>query len=466
MERNSTLLSLLVVILLFLPLISRGAGLQYYPVNISSSGAIDYSSPPSPPLPISDFYSAWNSNYRVDTNFEAYLSGASFNFEGFFSGLYNQFLKELETIQFDGSYASTPITWGKPTYSPGEPIGSGILETVADFVVYQDSNGVVYYKNKSGTIFGNNDKIANEIEGALNSLPSGGGIVYIKSASSQYVVPNRIEIEGSNVILAGGGWGTVIRLADNAPRPSEPSTIFVAGWNGAQKVIVRDLMVDGNKDVNDDTSFRAIWCQEGSNFACINTKVIDARRYALYSTASSRVYFVDDVTIDSGWNNIEPARSSWSAVIGCYVQGHSDVGISTWGSQNLVFANNVVILPRAVGEGYNDANWGIGVEPEGGYPTHNILIKNNVCSYHNATDSPHHPTWDAGEGIWVMDYGLTYNVIIDGNICIENNRWGIRFEYDDLLANAVVCNNNASRNGIAGIDTSGRPGIILRNNVE
>lgn len=447
------------VTLAILALTVSSVGSQSFNTFITSSGAIQYPGPPEPPQPPSgEYYDTWESNYQVETNFLEYLSGSTFDFNGFFDNLYTKFLRELETTVFGAGYERPALDYGSPTYVAGEPIliNGSTLESIADYVVYQDENGYVYYKDSSGTAYGGGDTIPDEINTAISLTPD-NGIVFIKAGNYTVDSSSLISFSArSNLIIAGEGWNTTLRLADGV------NWTPIRGTSGCQNIIVRDLMIDANMAGNPNVTYTyGIDFTGGTprNILIENIEVANARRMGIVTREGNYIYFINNVVVNSGWNNMEHIRCSWGAAIGNYLQGHRDVGLSTWGSNNLVVANNIAVNPIHDGLGYNDANWGIAEETQGGgnfRDSYNIIFRNNIADEHNV--APASEPW-RGSGLVVMGSSQTpagsYNIIVDGNIMRNNNRAGLLVvadsKYASLDSTIVIVNNYASGNDVYGL---------------
>jgi len=445
--------------------------------TLSSSGEIQYPQPPS-----QDYYSIWETRYRVDTDFPDYFTGLAFNFTGFFENLYTRFLQELETTVYGVGYQRPSLNYGSPTYNAGDPIlvNESSLESRANYVVYQDQSGYVYYKDSLGVTYGGGDTIPNEISTAISLTPN-GGIVFIK-AGTYRIDSNSLIVFSTrtNLIIAGEGWNTTFQLADSV------NWTPIRGTSGCQRIIVRDLMIDMNMAGNPDVTYTyGIDFTGGTprNILIENVKVVNARRMGIVTREGNYVYFINDVVLNSGWNNMEHIRVSWGAAIGNYLQDARDVGYSTWGSHNIVVANNFAVGGIHDRLGFNDANWGLALENHGGgnatpVDSHDIVFRNNIAEGHNASDSTE--PWK-GTGIWIMGSDLpgtgSYNVIVDGNVMRYNNRAGLVItpdnKYPDLGNTIVAVNNYASGNNIYNVNSQNygnyviqRTGVLQSNNVE
>lgn len=433
---------------LSLPLVAYSSSLV---PSISSLGVVTYPPIPPPQPPVDGNYSdLWENDYRVDSKFLDYLSGSTFDFSGFFSQLYNRFLKELETTTFGTGYTRPTLDYGSATYTAGSAVGN--LESVADYMCTTEA----------------------EIRNAL-TLAVSGDIIFVKAGT--YDISPILFSSKSNLIIAGEGWNTVLRLKDGE------NSYALRGMD-SNNIIVRDLTIDGNRANNPMVStdlfeFRGA----SSNILIENVQILHARRIGIDLYDGTRLYTINSVSKDNGWNNHQYTRSSWAVTIGNYFEDARDVSTSTWASNNLVIANNLAVYGIHDGLGYNDANWGIGVEPQGGgspIDTYNVIIRNNIASDHNQADSTE--PWK-GTGIWITGSGDpvgtpgtfgSYNIIIDGNTVENNNMRGIFVENDAKYpdgSNIVVVNNNASGNDVYNIGPPNygdyvilRSGVIQSNN--
>lgn len=400
--------------------------------TVPSHGSISY--PPQ-----NDYYSLWSSDYRVETDFLNYLTG-SFDYTGLFDNLYNKFLVELETTTFGEGYQTPTLNYGSPTYNPGDPVGN--LESIATYVV----------------------DTTDEISQAITSAQS-GDIIFIKAGN--YTTSGIIFGDKSDIIIAGEGWNTVLRLEDNK------NSYVLSGRGDCNNIIIRDLTIDGNRVNNPaETGLDALEFRSNpSNILIENVKVLNARHMGINVYYGTKLYTINCVSIDSGWNTFQYTRCTWSAAIGNYMRYSRDVAMSTWESNSLVYANNICVYGIHDYLGFNDANWGIGVESEHEeVPSYNIVLRNNVCSEHNQAGPDE--SWK-GHGIHIMD--LSYNITIDGNTAENNNRAGIYVapsDYYPVGSTIVICNNYAKGNNIYNMPEEAwygnivvlRDGVILYNN--
>ncbi|HET9283175.1 MAG TPA: glycosyl hydrolase family 28-related protein [Candidatus Angelobacter sp.] len=81
------------------------------------------------------------------------------------------------------------------------------------------------------------------IQAAINDLPSNGGAVYVPAGT--YVISSSITIP-SNVTLYGAGPATIIQLA-NGVNSQYAITNTHAATTGDTNIVIRDLIIDGNK---------------------------------------------------------------------------------------------------------------------------------------------------------------------------------------------------------------------------
>ncbi|MCD6166178.1 right-handed parallel beta-helix repeat-containing protein, partial [bacterium] len=80
-----------------------------------------------------------------------------------------------------------------------------------------------------------------EIEQAINDLPSTGGIVYLLEGT--YYISSSIDITKSNVSLIGSGWSTKLYLIDGA---NTDVIVLGDGSNSYEGITIANLQIDGN----------------------------------------------------------------------------------------------------------------------------------------------------------------------------------------------------------------------------
>jgi hypothetical protein len=328
----------------------------------SYQAVFESTSPPvyTVPIPNTTKYQNWALTMRVSTDFMSYVSGTSFNFTGFFDHQYSLFLAELDAVPWSNLQTYTPNepTWSPPSYQAGAPINGGSLKDVA-----LAGAGIVV---SSGT--------ADDINNAINSLSSSQWLVYVEEG----VYDGEVVISRPYTVLAGAGWNTVVRKTANYYQ-----AIRVIG--SANNVIIRDLTVDGNYPFGQaDMPSRGMTIVancEGGRMMIENTFSFSEWAFGPNLHNGPEGYMINNAASGCGANTFEITYSTQQAAIGNYGREWVDVGISTWGSNNVIVAQNMLEDPVAPhGGAYTRINAAIMVEGFGGDTSYNILIRDNHAS--------------------------------------------------------------------------------------
>jgi len=180
-------------------------------------------------------------------------------------------------------------------------IEPGSVESTATYIVFQDSDGVVYYRKPDGDVVTDGDTRADEIQEVLDAInTAGGGKVFIRKGV--YLIYSTLRIY-SYTIVEGEGWGTVLKRPDNTNYTAYPEiTVYYPqilvdnGWN----VIIRNLKIDGNAGQNTYQS------TDGGNIGIL----IDESHYCR----------VENVAVENTWGDGINVRDSEDIhIVGCYI---------------------------------------------------------------------------------------------------------------------------------------------------
>lgn len=248
------------------------------------------------------------------------------------------------------------------------------------------------------------------IQAAIDDLPTGGGVVYIKEGT--YSISTAIEIQKSNAALFGAGAATVITLADS----SDDHCIEMGdGTNTYTNIVVADLKVDGNS-ANNTGSILGI--------------------YAKASVTDSRVQrcWVDDT---NDYGIVLGLNSDKNIVTECTVSNCGDAGIYVNGStKGNTVSNNTCYTNKTAGIITHVAN---------------NVISNNIC---------YGTVQDAGGDSYGIAVAGEGNVV-DGNYCNDNESAEI---YVGLAwRNNLISNNFCLRGDGHGIHYRGVDGTVSGN---
>ena len=214
-------------------------------------------------------------------------------------------------------------------------VEQGSSEEPATCIVFQDSDGVVYYRKSSGDVITDGDTIADEIQQALDYVSSaGGGKVFIRRGV--YLIYSTLRIY-SYTTVEGEGWGTVLKRPDNTNYTAYPEiTVYypMVVIDNAQNVLVRNLRIDGNAGRNTYQS------TDGGNIGIL----IDESHYCR----------VENLMVSETWGDGINIRDSEDVhVVGCYI--HNTRYVVTPFKAMAIGGSIFVYVERTFADGYDGA---------------------------------------------------------------------------------------------------------------
>lgn len=250
-----------------------------------------------------------------------------------------------------------------------------------------------------------------EIQPAIDDLPAGGGVVYVKEGA--YETTATITIPSDNISLIGAGRSTIIR----------PDSVTGISANNQLAVTIEGIYFDGtNAGALDnailltgasttDCFIRACWF---SNFTsdCI-----------FIHTNATRISILECFFITNGAAGVHSITDGRILVNSCFFEDCWN-SISVGNSDASVINNNIII---------SDSSDSIYIPQD----TSNIIITNNVCSS------------GTGSGIRLVGVGImpNENNIVMNNVCKDNTGWGIRISTAATFRTIIVgnqCYNNTA----------------------
>jgi len=267
-----------------------------------------------------------------------------------------------------------------------------------------------------------------EINAAINALPSSGGTVLLLEGT--YNIASSITILSDNITLAGVGHATKIFLVGGADcHPiqvgDESSTI--------SNCVVRDLQVDGNKD-NQSSGGRGIYLNGASGAEILNSAVINCY---VHDTFAEGIY-VDYCNNCKILHNTCEATSLWGIYLGqsykCAVIGNICLscyeGIGVRGGNNII-ASNVC----------DSCTPYYGIRLINAYDC--IAIGNSVSNC-------------GSDGINLY---RAYRCVVVGNRCADNGGYGINV--CDAYSNTnLIGKNHLTLNDAGGLNDAGTNTVI------
>ncbi len=198
-----------------------------------------------------------------------------------------------------------------------------------------------------------NDNIQNCIDSVLND---GGGLVFVRAGA--YTVSRYIHIWGNNLVLQGAGPATKIRVANGA----QTSGVVVGpvspmnpdedpSGKPVENVVIRDLIIDGNKEGQSDESWRrpldyimvsGITIRYAKNVTVDNVTVINGRSAGILVEKSTDGFLLDNVNLEqSAFDGFSCNKSRHGNVTNSRFRKNLLAGITaTCDCSDNIFSNN------------------------------------------------------------------------------------------------------------------------------
>ncbi|MBA7638112.1 hypothetical protein ES703_45764 [subsurface metagenome] len=260
---------------------------------------------------------------------------------------------------------------------------------------------------------GTNDHV--QIQAAIDALPASGGRVMLSEGT--FSVSTNIALK-SYTTLSGNGWGSIIKLADEA---TFTRSGIIRATGGTSYITVRDLAIDGNKaNQTDDTGKQGFYCGKDDApslyVQLLNLYVHDCPRHGLGAHEITRYLTIEDCTL----TNNGKAGSVYS-------------GISNEYCEYSIIKNNISIGSAAHG-----------------------ITSVNTCSYNSYLGNI-----CIGNGETGINADDATALLMEGNICKENGQYGM---YLGASPGCSVIGNTVALNQQDGIRLYSSPHCIVSNN--
>jgi hypothetical protein len=187
-----------------------------------------------------------------------------------------------------------------------------------------------------------------KIQSAINALPSAGGTVYLMEGT--YTIDTAIILP-DNVTLSGAGRSTIIKLKDNinATMNAIENSDRNASAPYDEKIIIRDLSIDGNKTNNTGSQYGINLLNLGAGTNQVGatiTNVISEQfnQHGIYIQDSYNNLISNNITRQNGSTGIWLGTStvSNSVVTGNTSSNNTSSGIYVAGDNNRITDNNMV----------------------------------------------------------------------------------------------------------------------------
>ena len=257
-------------------------------------------------------------------------------------------------------------------------------------------------------------------------------------------------LPGNNQMLVGSGWNTVIKLRDN-----HNADVFLILVDGKSGVIIRDLVVDGNKDNQSIGGVRGIHFNAVEYSAVLYCKVLNTRKLfngiSLYNGSRYNI-ILGNICIGNDYHGINLNNCSKNIIVGNIVMGSVRNGIVNHNLSN----HNVIVGNLCENNGY----YGIEIRYSGYCVVKgNIVVGNQRHGiYLSAGASNNIVSNNMLFGNGVSDANTYDNILIEGNynsifnnVCRHDNvtRYGIRIS-SSSYNNNVIHGNDLYASGLSG----------------
>jgi len=232
------------------------------------------------------------------------------------------------------------------------------------------------------------------IQDAIDDLPTGGGVVYIKEGT--YTITSSITITSSNVSLIGTGYATKIYLDDNVERNC---IVIGDGSTSYENILIKDLQIDGNKANQVGTS-RGIQVYTNITSSRIEGCWIhDCGGSGIFCYTSCNNVIINNQCNSNDWHGIRILSTSNNNIIAnnqCNSNGRDGIHLSE-SSDNIIVGN--ICKDNDVD---NTATYdGIGIHLD----SNNNIISGNRCQDND--------TYEIN-----IDAATCNKNVVVGNICI------------------------------------------------
>jgi hypothetical protein len=317
------------------------------------------------------------------------------------------------------------------------------------YIVFTDGANYYARNGSTGQVDFSGTDASTVIQNAINALGNGGKIL-IKAGTYSIVTPLALK---SNTVISGEGPGTIL-LRSSTPNPYGHMAYSVFHTTGASNVVIKNLVVDGNKSNLSWTGYRwdyeAIVFNNSQNVVIDNVVVRNVKVACGINMLNTQFFAItNSIMHDNGdMSNPDPfadaihiGLSKYGIVANNLISNVTDTGVACDNSQFITIANNVFYSCKTQAVAWFNANdsWPI---PRGVTIANNIMINN-------------------GRGVWISLASGANTTPED--IVIANNYMSASCIIIDRGANITITGNRI-RSGYYLIAIHGGYGIRIKNN--
>jgi len=188
-----------------------------------------------------------------------------------------------------------------------------------------------------------------DIQSALDALPAGGGLVFVKEGT--YTLTSTITIAKSNVTLAGQGDATIIKIGDGA----DINAITLGdGVDPYSNIVIRDLKIDGNEDNQASNGIGIKILGQVSRVVIDGCHVVETRDFSVDSDQDSSYLTIINCLFDSDAGGVNVNYCHNFVFAFNVIATASHIGVWLYNSNNFLLLGNYIKNPGTVG--FSSAN--------------------------------------------------------------------------------------------------------------
>lgn len=223
-----------------------------------------------------------------------------------------------------------------------------------DFLVYKDGSDFTALNGQTGVVDYDDTDEATLINEVIAALANGGSFRTM-GKNETWTLDSVIDIDNNNIY-----WFSDWSLTFKAKADLNNYMVKITG----DKCRTDGLHLDGNRanqSADPPTNVDGLWFYQANHSKCLNCFCEDVREYAIRQTDCDFHECAGNHCIDSGWNGISIGTlCTQFTVHHNFVEGYSDVGITSYGTYGSVDHNTVLNGDLTIGS--IDSQWGLGVE--------------------------------------------------------------------------------------------------------
>ncbi len=237
----------------------------------------------------------------------------------------------------------------------------------ADVIVYREGDYAVAVDGKTKQVIAHNKDHAEVIQKAIDHIADEGkGKIYIKQG--EYILTSPIKIDTLSNIIIESDYA-VIRASNNlVPETFGGSTVTLLGIRKSNNVIIKGLIMDGNKDNVSEFSV-GLLISESQRILIYNNEIRNVRGHAIAlwfedpSIFSSDIYVIKNHMHDNvGSSMFKVQKCMYGIFMYNIIENSDQMGIELDpGTDKTILAYNVIRNTRHNGIEIDNAGYSVSV---------------------------------------------------------------------------------------------------------